>query len=146
MKSAATAIAVAIATATAGLVLPVESATVSTPTAKAAILRQEARWLDALMKGDRASIASLLAPGYKHINSSGTLLDRDQELATASEQAGPMKWTDETITLSGNTGIVHGLNTMDAAGKTVRERFTDVFVNQNGTWLAIAAQETTVAK
>src|SRR5580692_5401439 len=100
MKSAATAIAVAIATATAGLVLPVESATVSTPTAKAAILRQEARWLDALMKGDRASIASLLAPGYKHINSSGTLLDRDQELATASEQAGPMKWTDETITLS----------------------------------------------
>jgi len=56
MKSAATAIAVTIATATAGLVLPVESATVSTPTAKAAILRQEARWLDALMKGDRASI------------------------------------------------------------------------------------------
>jgi hypothetical protein len=142
IKLAATAVAIAIT----GFVLPVESATASTATTKGAILRQEARWLDALMKGDRATIASLLAPGYKHINSSGTLLDRDQELATASEPAGPMKWTDQTITLSGNMGIVHGLNTMAAAGKTVRERFTDVFVNQNGTWLAIAAQETTVAK
>jgi hypothetical protein len=142
VKLAAATVAIAIA----GFMLPVESATTSTATAKAAILRQDARWLDALMKGDRATVASLLAPGYKHINSSGTLLDREQELATASEPAGPMKWTDLTITLSGNTGIVHGLNTMAASGKTVRERFTDVFVNQNGTWLAIAAQETTVAK
>lgn len=126
--------------------MPVVSATASTTSAKAAILRQEARWLEALIKGDRATIASLLAPGYRHINSSGTLLDRDQELATASEPAGPMKWSDLAITLSGDTGIVHGLNTMDQAGKTVRERFTDVFVKQNGTWLAIAAQETIAAK
>jgi hypothetical protein len=98
------------------------------------------------MKGNRATIASLLAPGYKHINSSGTLFDRDQELAAASQPTGPMKWTDQTITIAGDTGIVHGLNTMTESGKTVRERFTDVFVDQNGTWLAIAAQETTVAR
>jgi len=112
----------------------------------AAILRQEARWLHALMKGDRATIASILAPGYKHVTSSGVLLDRAQELATASEPAPPMKWTEQTMTLAGDTAIVHGLNTMTESGKTVRERFTDVFVNRSGTWLAIAAQETTVAK
>jgi hypothetical protein len=60
----------------------------------AAVLRQDQRWLNALMKGNRATIASLLAPEYKHITSSGELLDRDQELATANEPAPPMKWTD----------------------------------------------------
>lgn len=31
-------------------------------------------------------------------------------------------------------------------GKIVRERFTDVFVNQDGAWLAIAAQESAICK
>lgn len=136
--------ATALASVIAGLLPPVAPATAPATTARAAILRQESRWLEAVIKGDRATIASLLAPGYKHVTSSGALLDRDRELATASQPAGPMKWTDLTIAISGDTGVVHGLNTMTEAGKTVRERFTDVFVNQNGTWLAIAAQETTV--
>lgn len=70
VKVAATVVAIVIA----GLVLSIESAIARTTTAKAAILLQETRWLTALMKGDRATIASLLAPGYEHINSSGTLL------------------------------------------------------------------------
>jgi hypothetical protein len=41
---------------------------------------------------------------------------------------------------------VHGLNTITVSGKTVRERFTDVFVKEHGVWLAIAAQETSVSK
>ncbi len=98
------------------------------------------------MKGDRATIATILAPGYMHVTSDGVLLDRDQELAAASEPAPPMKWSDQTITLAGDTAVVHGLNTMTESGKTIRERFTDVYVKHNGTWLAIAAQETTVAK
>jgi hypothetical protein len=113
---------------------------------QAAIQRQEARWLAALMKGDRATIDSILAPGYKHITSGGVLLDRGQELAAANEPAPPMKWTEQTITLAGDAAIIHGLNTMTEGGKTVRERFTDVFVKRNGTWLAIAAQETKAAK
>ncbi len=130
----------------AALTLTIGSVGASAATPQAAIQRQETRWLDALMKGDRTTIASILAPGYKHITSSGILLDRDQELAASSAPAPPMKWTDQTTTLAGDTAIVHGLNTMTDAGKVVRERFTDVFVDQNGTWLAIAAQETKVAK
>ncbi|HEX3456723.1 MAG TPA: nuclear transport factor 2 family protein [Candidatus Baltobacteraceae bacterium] len=132
--------------AIAGLTLTIGGVNASDATPHAAIQRQEARWLEALMKGDRATIASILAPGYKHITSSGVLLDRDQELAASNDPAPPMKWTDQTITLAGDTAIIHGLNTMTEAGKVVRERFTDVFVDQNGTWLAIAAQETKVAK
>jgi hypothetical protein len=37
---------------------------------------------------------------------------------------------------------VRGLNTVTDAGKVIaRVRFTDVFVNVNGTWQAVSAQE-----
>jgi hypothetical protein len=136
----------AFACAAAVLFFCTRPVTASPADQKAAVMQQETRWLNALMKGDRSTIASLLAPGYMHITSSGELLDRDQELATANEPAPPMKWTEQTIDFAGGTAIVRGLNTMTEAGKTVRERFTDVFVDQNGTWLAIAAQESPVVK
>jgi hypothetical protein len=85
----------ACAFACAGAALFFVSRAAASPTDQtAAVLQQDQRWLNALMKGDRATIASLLAPEYKHITSSGELLDRDQELATANEPAPPMKWTD----------------------------------------------------
>jgi uncharacterized protein (TIGR02246 family) len=122
-------------------------ASATTQTDEAAIAQLEARWVKALMAGDRATIASILAPHYKHVTSDGKLLDRAQELATASEPAPPMKWTDQTTDFAGDSAaIVHGLNTMTVSGKTVRERFTDVFVKEHGTWMAIAAQETSVPK
>jgi hypothetical protein len=132
--------------AIAAAVLSTPQATASPADPSAAVLRQSARWLEALMKGDRATIATILAPGYQHVTSSGALLDRDQELAAAGEAAPPMTWSGQTITFAGDAAIVHGLNTMTVAGKTVRERFTDVYVERNGTWLAIAAQESPVAK
>jgi uncharacterized protein (TIGR02246 family) len=134
----------ALACATAALFLSVQPAPASTRADQAAIMRLEARWLIALRHGDRATIASILAPDYKHVTSSGKLLDREQEISAASEPAPPMKWTDQTIDFAGETAIVHGLNTMTESGKAVRERFTDVFVNERGVWLAIAAQETPV--
>jgi hypothetical protein len=40
-------------------------------------------------------------------------------------------------------GTDHGVNTMTQDGKVVGvSRFTDVFVLQNGVWLALSAQET----
>lgn len=120
------------------------SAPTSTPTA--AVLHQSTRWLNALMKGDRRTIDAILAPNYKHVDSNGALIDRNQELAGASKPAPPMKWTDETVDFAGDVAVVHGLNTMTESGKTVRERFTDVYVYEHGTWLAIAAHESKVAQ
>ncbi|HZY99665.1 MAG TPA: nuclear transport factor 2 family protein [Candidatus Baltobacteraceae bacterium] len=113
---------------------------------QAAVARQGTRWLDALIAGDRAAIDSLLAPNYQHITSDGQLLNRAQELATANEKAPPMKWTGQTYDVEGNVVIVRGLNTMTVSGKTVRVRFTDLYVNNDGKWLAISAQESPVTK
>lgn len=120
------------------------TALASTASPQAAVARQGTRWLTALINGDRATIDSLLAPNYQHITSDGQLLNRAAELAAANEKAPAMKWTDQTYDFEGNVCLVRGLNTMTISGKTVRERFTDVYVNHNGTWLALSAQESPV--
>ena len=41
--------------------------------------------------------------------------------------------------------MIHGVNTLTESGNVLaRERFTDVFVKQNGTWMALSAQETAI--
>jgi hypothetical protein len=51
--------------------------------------------------------------------------------------------SDELIDVVGDTAVIHGVNTITQGGNIVgRERFTDVFIKQNGKWLAQAAHET----
>lgn len=126
------------------LVTAVPSAAANTPSPSAAVLHQEARWLAALLAGDRATIATLLAAGYKHIDSRGRLYDRTQELASITKEPIVMKWSNQTIDFAGDVAIVHGINTSTASEKTTRERYTDVYIKQNNTWKALSAQETTL--
>jgi hypothetical protein len=107
------------------------------------VLGLEARWLTAITAGDRDTIASILSPNYKHITSSGRLIGRDQEIAETAKQPVTMTPTEQAVDLAGNLAVIHGLNTITQSGKVLnRERFTDVFINQNGGWMALSAQET----
>jgi hypothetical protein len=54
-----------------------------------------------------------------------------------------MNPSEQIVDIAGDTAVIHGVNTLLQDGKTLaRERFTDVFVLQNGIWMAISAQET----
>ena len=107
------------------------------------VLAQERRWLTAITDGDRATVESILAPGFKHINSDGELLDRAQEIAGIEKVTFTMNPSEQLVDIAGDTGVIHGVNTLIDGGKVLaRERFTDVFVLQNGTWMALSAQET----
>ena len=44
------------------------------------VLAQERRWLTAITDGDRATVESILAPDFKHIDSGGRLVGRAQEI------------------------------------------------------------------
>ena len=108
------------------------------------VLAQERRWLTAITEGDRATVESILAPSFRHINSDGVLLDRAQEIAAVEKVSFTMNPSEQLVGISGDTAIIHGVNTLiDSSAVIARERFTDVFVLQNGTWLALSAQETT---
>jgi hypothetical protein len=109
------------------------------------VLAQERRWLTAITDGDRTTVESILAPGFKHIDSEGALLDRAQEIAGMEKVSFTMNATDQLVDISGDTAVIHGVNTLVDGGEVLaRERFTDVFMLQNGTWMALSAQETTL--
>ncbi|HEX3286634.1 MAG TPA: nuclear transport factor 2 family protein [Mycobacterium sp.] len=108
------------------------------------VLAQERRRLTAITQGDRATVESILGPSFKHIDSEGNLLDRAQEVAGIEKVSFTMNPSEQLVDIRGDTAVIHGVNTLIAGGKvTARERFTDVFVLQNGTWIALSAQETT---
>lgn len=112
------------------------------------VLRQEARWLEAISAGDRAAVETILAPQFAHTTADGQFLDRAQELADIVEVPFTMNPSEQQVVLHGDTAVVHGVNTVLGADDTIlaRERFTDVFVLRNGQWVALSAQETSLGE
>ncbi|MFC0446829.1 nuclear transport factor 2 family protein [Rhodococcus jostii] len=110
-----------------------------------AVLAQEARWLTAITAGDRETIETILSPDFKHVTSEGKLLGREEEIASIVPVAFTMNPTEQTVDIVGDTAVIHGVNTLTETGNVLaRERFTDVFVKQDGEWLALSAQETAI--
>ncbi len=114
----------------------------SAPDSAAAVLHQETGWLNAIVAGDAKIVGSILSPNFTHITSRGVLLHRAQELAALKKEAFTMNASEQTVDFAGDAAVVHGLNTIVQAGKTLaRERYTDIYAKQNGTWMALSAQE-----
>jgi hypothetical protein len=68
-----------------------------------------------------------------------------QELDSTTKLPFTMNLSEQIVDIVGNTAVIHGLNTLMQDGKVLsRARFTDVFVLQNGTWMALSAQETSL--
>jgi hypothetical protein len=113
-----------------------------------AVLAQEARWLTAIVAGDRATIATIISvqPEFTHITADGGLVYRAAELAAVRKESFTMKPSEQTVDFfADGAAIVHGINTIAQPNHPVeRVRFTDVFVLQNGHWKAISAQETSI--
>jgi Domain of unknown function (DUF4440) len=134
-----------VACAIAAFLVPSSGSAVASSSSQAAVLRQEARWLVATLDGDHKAIASILSQNYKHVDGKGMLFDRAQELASITKAQVKMKWSQQTIDFAGDAAVVRGMNTMTELHKVSRERYTDVYVKQNGTWRALSAQETAIA-
>ncbi|HXO54546.1 MAG TPA: nuclear transport factor 2 family protein [Mycobacterium sp.] len=109
------------------------------------MLAQEARWLTAITAGDRATVESILGPTFKHVNSEGQLVDRAKEVDGTTPLSFTMNPSEQIVDIAGDAAVIHGVNTLIENGKVrTRERFTDVFVLQDGVWKALSAQETTL--
>ena len=109
------------------------------------VLAQEARWLTAITSGDRETVEAILSPTFRHVNADGQMFDRAQEIAATEPLPLVFNASDQMVDIAGATAVIHGINTVTQDGKVLdRERFIDVFVLQNGVWLALAAQETVI--
>ena len=86
------------------------------------VLAQERRWLTAITEGDRATVESILAPGFKHINSDGKLLDRAQEIASLEKVSFTMNPSEQLVDIAGDTAVIHGVNTLIDGGEVAGAR------------------------
>jgi len=131
--------------ACAALLLSPNAMATTYKTSQELVLAQEARWLSAIVTGDRPVIEAILSKNFKHITSNGELLDRTQEVASMKKEKFVMNATQQLVDIEGDTAVIHGLNTITQDGKVLaRERFTDVFIKQNNEWKALSAQETAI--
>ncbi|WP_029117131.1 nuclear transport factor 2 family protein [Mycobacterium sp. URHB0044] len=166
MRRLPTALGKTTATLALTLALPVTVATIATPATSwadtcaetgagvplaidappcADVLAQEARWLTAITSGDRETVEDILSPTFRHVNADGQMFDRAQEIAATEPLPLVFNASDQIVDIAGDTAVIHGINTLTQDGKVLdRERFIDVFVLQNGVWLALAAQETVI--
>ncbi|OBB57478.1 hypothetical protein A5757_20120 [Mycobacterium sp. 852013-51886_SCH5428379] len=109
------------------------------------VLAQERRWLTAITAGDVATVEQILGPTFTHITSDGQILDRAAEIRNTAPEGLTMNPGGQQVRIDGGTAVIHGVNTIVAHDAVVAtERFTDVFVLQNGAWRAVSAQETTI--
>src|SRR5438067_2328681 len=79
------------------LLSPPNTVAAGPPSPEDAVLRQETRWLTAIVNGDRKTIASILSTNFRHITARGKLLNRAQELAATDKQPFTMNPTEETV-------------------------------------------------
>ena len=110
----------------------------------AAIEQQLAR---AWVAGDRASIRRILAPDWAVIDITGTRRTRadvlEEMFSTTSHPVKSMTIDQVSVRLFGDTGVVTGRTTAQGAdGRSVRLRFTDVFVHGPEGWRIVASHGT----
>ncbi|MDE3153659.1 MAG: nuclear transport factor 2 family protein [Acidobacteriota bacterium] len=130
------------------VILSVRPAPAAEPPDATAQLRElEQVWLRASMGHDRATLDRILDPDFVHIDWQGRLLSKKDTLAApVSPSTAVQALSQLRVRVYGHTGIVTGLNTITTpAGQVLTGlRFTDVFVERDGLWRAVSAQETVV--
>jgi ketosteroid isomerase-like protein len=112
-----------------------------------ALIRLEQRWIEALERRDAAAVATILADDFVDTTYRGQRRTRSEALAgltSPSRARTTQELSDLEARVYGATGIVRGVNTVTGRNPdfSVRLRFTDVFVKNNGVWKAVSAQET----
>jgi ketosteroid isomerase-like protein len=120
---------------------------------KQALMDIEHRWAATSLKGDVATLETILAANWTGTNPEGAVDTRAQALErtktskfTKSEVSG-MKVMVLNPTTAVVTGIWTGVGTGPKGEKIdTSERWTDVFVKQGGAWKCVASQSTTIKK
>ena len=113
------------------------------------LIQMERDWTQAALKKDTATLDRILADDWVAIGFQGTTTTKTQAIAelksgvsaAQTEELGDMK-----VRIFGTTAIVTGSDTekstykgKDSSGKYV---WTDVFIERNGRWQAVASQST----
>jgi ketosteroid isomerase-like protein len=116
------------------------------------ILALENAWNQAETNKDAKALDGLLASTLVYIDYDGTIMDKAKFMASVrAPSLHPEQIVNESMTayMYGDSAVVTGIYREKGArnGKAYsrRGRFTDTWVNQNGTWVCAASQSTLIS-
>jgi ketosteroid isomerase-like protein len=111
---------------------------------EAALVQAEQKWAQALEHQDVAALACILAEEFEDADIAGALADRSQTLARAAKPRGVHHvLSDLHAHVYGDFGYIRGIATAftDNGQRTLKIRFTDVYVYREGRWQCVAGHE-----
>jgi ketosteroid isomerase-like protein len=116
------------------------------------LLALESAWNHAEQSKDAAALNQLLSESLVYVDYDGSLLNKKEFLETTlhnSVQQETINNDGMTVHVYGNAAVVTGVYRDKGIEKGKpflrRGRFTDTWVNQNGTWQCVASQSTLIA-
>jgi ketosteroid isomerase-like protein len=118
-----------------------------------ALIKLENDWAKAALAGDAAALDKILGPDYISTGSDGELVTRADTLAGL--KSGQNKYSVFTVEdmkayVYGDAAVVIGKGRVKGTekGKAIDEedRFTDTWINNNGTWVAVATHVSRIPK
>jgi hypothetical protein len=110
---------------------------------KQQLLALENRWLQ--VEDDPVALEDILAPDFLHVVP-GEIITKEQQLQflrqhPASSQHPEKRFEDLHVRVYGEAGIVNGAVIETGEHGQRKTLFTDVFVQRDGKWQAVSAQE-----
>ena len=112
----------------------------------------ESAWNHAEQSKDAAALNQLLSESLVYVDYDGSLLNKKEFLETTlhnSVQQETINNDGMTVHVYGNAAVVTGVYRDKGIEKGKpflrRGRFTDTWINQNGTWQCVASQSTLIA-
>jgi ketosteroid isomerase-like protein len=112
-----------------------------------AVFALEEAWTHALVKNDTAAFRRLTVPGFIYTEDNAVMTQNELIKAVAtSGDVVTQSWNEEMkfhdyTPVAVVTGILHVRGTNKGKPFHRRYRFTDTWLNRNGKWQAIAAQD-----
>ena len=102
-------------------------------------------YINSVQHSDVKRFDEILAPDFYCSNPDGSLVDRAAFLRQTAQPVAikNLKAEDVMIRIIGNTAIIHGRTSfVKPDGTQGRGRYTDVWMRQDESWLAVSAQVT----
>lgn len=116
---------------------------------KTRVLSLENAWNEAEKHKDGKALNALLASSFAYTDSDGSFMNKSQFLASITDPnydpgqiVNEAMWADAYDHVVVITGRYREEGTEKGKRYTRRGRFTDTWVQQNGSWLCAASQET----
>src|SRR5947209_5083282 len=104
-------------------------------------------YINAVQNCDVKRFDEILAPEFYCSNPDGSLVDRAAFLAQTAKPAAiaELKAEDVLIRIMDDVAIIHARTRYTISGRPGGGRYTDVWVKQDGRWLAVSAHVTRLA-